>query len=373
MTIPAAAVDDPRFEKAVDRAAAFARIAAIEAILDADLERVDFPRNEWGCCIGTSKGSLAAFSKAYVYHRENRQTESRSFPRDPWPGFAPNGPARAVAAELSIGGPMLCPVAACATGLTSVIAGADLVARGVCPIALAGGADASLHPAVAGSFRRLGVLAKHDPAEPQAACRPFDANRTGFVPGEAAAVLVLEDVEHAADRGASWYAEFLAGDTFGDTTGLAQLEERPEGLIRLIGNLMDRAYLRPRDIDYIGYHGTGTRSNDSIETLAVHGAMSIEALRTIGSSLKGAIGHTLGAAGAVELAACALALRDGVAPPTLNLTNPDFECDLEYTPLVAVRRPLRSALKLSLGFGGHLAAAIIQRGNRPNRNAVSES
>jgi 3-oxoacyl-[acyl-carrier-protein] synthase II len=171
----------------------------------------------------------------------------------------------------------------------------------------------------------------------------------------------LERWEHAAARGAPLLAEWVAGGLLSDPSGLAQIDADGASLVHLIGDVLRRGGLSAGDIDYINLHGTGTRANDVCETRAVRRALGAAASQVACSSLKGGIGHLLGAAGAVETAATVLALRDQVVPPTVNLTEPDPECDLDYTPTRARPRRMTHALKLSLGFGGHVAAALLRR------------
>jgi 3-oxoacyl-[acyl-carrier-protein] synthase II len=332
--------------------------AAREALSDAGLGE-DADRGRIGCVIGTSKGGLRS------YARLARETVAAELlDHDPagavWQAFLPHAPATAVCAEFGLGGPLLSPVAACATGLVSLNRGFELVRDGACDVVLAGSSDASLVPAVLASFRRLGVLANAS-VRPGAACRPFDRDRDGFIVGEGAAVLVLERLGHAMERGAVLYAEWLAGGSATDPAGLTQLDPGAASLIRLIGETLERAELRPADIDYVNMHGTATVQNDLCETRALRAALGSAADRVSASSLKGAIGHLLGAAGSVEAACAVLAIREGVVPPTANLEHAAPGCDLDYTPQRARRRSVQAALKLSLGFGGHLAAAVIRR------------
>lgn len=316
--------------------------AAREAVTHASLSEIS---ERGGCVIGTSKIGLRSFARAA------RQVED--IPHEFWP----NAAARAVAREWKLRGPMLCPVAACATGLVSVIRGADLIRTGECDVVLAGSSDASLLPIVLGSFQRLGVLARGF-EEPATACRPFDVERSGFVIGEGAAVLVLEDHEHAVARGANILAEFVAGRLASDPSGLTQVDPMGTALAWLISDVLRRANLAPDEIDAINLHGTATRANDIAETRAVRAAFGSAADRVVCSSQKGAIGHLLGAAGSVESALAVLTLRDQVVPPTINLHTPDPHCDLDYVASTARPMRLRNVLKVSLGFGGHLAVGL---------------
>ncbi len=326
-----------------------ALIAAREAMTLAQLSSTPILSERGGCVIGTSKLGLRSFARAM------RQTDDLSREL-----LWPNAAALAVAAEWKMNGPVLCPVAACATGLVSLIRGADLIRSGECDVVLAGSSDASLVPIVLGSFQRLGVLARGFD-EPASACRPFDAERSGFVIGEGAAVLVLEDRAHAAARGATVLAEFVAGGMASDPSGLTQVDPEGASLTWLIRDVLRRANVLPEDIDALNLHGTATRANDVAETRAVRAALGTAADRVACSSQKGAIGHLLGAAGSVESALAVLSLRDQIIPPTINLRTPDPQCDLDYVANTARPVRLRNILKVSLGFGGHLAVGLFRR------------
>ena len=323
--------------------------AAREAMSQAQLTSSPILSDRGGCVIGTSKLGLRSFARVM------RQTDDV-----PHELLWPNAAALAVAAEWRLGGPALCPVAACATGLVSLIRGADLIRSGECDVVLAGSSDASLVPIVLGSFQRLGVLARGFDA-PASACRPFDAERSGFVIGEGAAVLVLEDCAHAAARGATVLAEFVAGGMASDPSGLTQVDPEGASLTWLIRDVLRRANVLPEEIDALNLHGTATRANDVAETRAVRAALGTAADRVACSSQKGAIGHLLGAAGSVESALTVLSLRDQILPPTINLRTPDPECDLDYVANTARPMWLRNVLKVSLGFGGHLAVGLFRR------------
>jgi 3-oxoacyl-[acyl-carrier-protein] synthase II len=271
----------------------------------------------------------------------------------------PHTPSTAIAGRFDLRGPALAPVAACATGVVCVNRGAELVRDGTCDVVLAGSSDASLVPAVLASFDRLQILARR-PDDPAGACRPFDRDRNGFLIGEGAAALVLEDWDLAAGRGVPIYAEWVGGRQLSDPTGLTALAPDAAPLTRLLQDLLSGAGLTPRDVHYINLHGTGTRTNDRCESLALRRLCGGDAPPWLCGSLKGNLGHLLGAAGSVELAATALALREGVVPPHVNLEHPDPACQPGLLPLTATRRQLRHAVKLSLGFGGHLAATLLR-------------
>lgn len=334
----------------------FALIAAREAMADAALTTRPPEPHRFGCVMGTSKGGLTSFGRAFRNHRDGIATVAAE---DLWNASAPPAAAQAVSREMGCRGTCLCPVAACATGLVSIIRGSELIRGGDCDAVLAGSSDASLLPAVLASFRRMGVMASGFD-RPDRAVRPFDDNRTGFLVGEGAAVLVLERAASAASRGVVPYAEYVGGGCRADLAGITQVDETGSSLAVLITDVLRRANVEPSRVDYACLHGTATRSNDRCETAAIKRAFGLHALRLSCSSLKGAMGHLLGAAGSVETACALLALRDNIVPPTANLTHPDPGCDLDFTPQHARPKELRTVLKTSLGFGGHLAAAVFR-------------
>lgn len=331
--------------------------AAKEAVQDAEVPWDVIEPYRRGCVIGTSKGGMQSFARLALAERSKIENQ---LPQEFWPMVWPDTPASLVAETWSIRGAVLCPVAACATGLMSLLRGAELIRQGTCDLVLAGSTDASLQPAVLGAFSRMGVLARND-EDPAAACRPFDLHRNGFIVGEGAAVMVLERDDFAKARGAVPYAEWLTGGCISDPSGIARLDPHGTGLSWLINDVLRRSETNAEEIDYINLHGTGTWDNDRTETRAVRSALGPHADHVACSSLKGALGHLLGAAGSVETACTLLAMRDGVIPPTRNLTTPDPECDLDYTPNASQPRTIRKALKLSMGFGGHQVAAVFGR------------
>jgi 3-oxoacyl-[acyl-carrier-protein] synthase II len=374
--------DDPRFGRVVGAPAQFpdedltgplsepvialAVHAAREAVRDANLDLPSSSTSETsriGCVIGTSKGGLASFHRAamtFQNERRGRGDAGSSGSLD-WLLFPPNMSAATVSQTLGLRGPCLCPVAACATGLICLQRGYDLIRDGYCDVVIAGSSDASLRPEVIASYRRLGVLAScRENDDPATSCKPFDRERSGFVIGEGAGIMVMERKSHAEKRNANMYAEWLAGGVLGEGFNITQLAENPETLVRLIRDVLANAQVASSEIDYCNLHGTATIPNDTHETAALKMALGESAYSVSCSSLKGGIGHLLGAAGSVETAATLLAMRDGVVPPTVNLMEPDSGCDLNYTPGVAKQRRIETALKLSLGFGGHLAAAVVR-------------
>jgi 3-oxoacyl-[acyl-carrier-protein] synthase II len=286
----------------------------------------------------------------------------------PCPGdselFNLSASGRGIACRGDLTGPVLTPSAACATGLVSIIRGAELIRDGACDIVIAGSADSSLHAAYLAAYRRMGVLA-HNGNDPGRSCRPFDARRDGFAVGEGAAALILEDIDHARRRGATILAEILGAGLTSDNDSLVDVDPSGQALARALGDALKRSGVEPRQIDAVSVHGTGTRLNDVCETSALKRVCGEHAHRISCFSLKGAIGHLMGAAGSVETATLIQAMQHGIVPPTVNLEEPDPDCDLDYTPGQPRTRPINLAVKLSLGFGGTCAALVIRRPESP--------
>ncbi len=355
--IPPATIED-----GVDPVIALARLVSIEAIDDAGLGPPLLSHDSTGVVFGTSKGGLHTASK--LLSAPPIGNEDGGSWLDVWPNSAAVGVARTIGCS----GPVLAPVAACATGLAACMRGYELIRDGRCEVVVAGSSDASLQPAILGSFQRLGVLAR--PTEdPATACRPFDRDRTGFIVGEGAGCLILESYEHAIARGARWYAEWLGGRMLSDPSSLTQLDPQGTSLRRLLQDIASLANCPP---DYINLHGTATRPNDRVESAAVAATLGGTVRGVSCSSLKGGLGHLLGAAGSVELAATLLAIRDQIVPPTVNLVSvdPELAAGINFTPRKSQQRRIELAWKLSLGFGGHLSAACVRRlvgeGDRTN-------
>ena len=333
---------------------------AAESLADAGLDARSLEPQRTGVVFGTSKGGLHTFSRMLASSRpDDRKSTQGNGPHDAreWLDVFPNRAAAAIGQWIGSTGPVLCPVVACATGLAACLRGAELIQNGDCDIVLAGSADASLQPALLGSFQRLGVLSR-ETSDPARACLPFDRQRSGFVIGEGAACLVLERLESARARGAVCYAEWLGGRMLSDAQGLTQLDPTGATLQRLLQMLSSAGRPVP---DYLNLHGTATATNDRIECQAIRNVFGVDCDRFDCSCLLGVMGHLLGAAGSVELAAMGLAIRDQIIPPTVNLRDPDPACRLNLVPCVAKSRPIEHAWKLSMGFGGHVAGACLGR------------
>lgn len=343
--------------------------AAQEAAGDAGWNRTSQPAidlDRVAVLVGLSKGRINRLESLHATTRDGPTAKPPSTPG--WTAFWPHEASRAVAALVGARGPCLAPVAACATGLVAAIQGADMIRRGECDRAVVGAADASLTPFLLGAFQRMKVLAHvGEGDDPRQAVRPWDCDRSGFLVGEGAGMLVLERDDLAQRRGVLPYAEFAGGALGSDAYHLTDLNPDPTNLAALIGRALDQAGVRPDEIDHVNVHGTATRVNDPLECQAIRLALGAHADQVSCSANKAQMGHLLGAAGAAELAITCLAIRDQFAPPTLNLTHPAPGCDLDATPLVGHHRTIRAALKLSLGFGGHLAVAVLRRPEGPRR------
>lgn len=335
--------------------------AAHEAIEDAGAGFASIPPERIGCVIGTSKPSLRCAQQLMIQDslrvspRVKECVENLAF-NSIWP----SSPSSVLAAEFNVRGPCLAPVAACATGLLSIIRGAELIQSGVCDAVIAGSVDASLLPIVVGSYRRLGILSRNEDP-PSEACRPFDVHRDGFVIGEGAGIVMLMRADKLASSQQHHYGAFQAGGMLTDPYSLTQPSGASEPIETLIQQVLKTAGTSAEEIDYINLHGSATRANDTVESAAVRN-MFKDHPRC--SSVKGGIGHLLGAAGSVELIISLLAMRDGVLPPSINLSNVDQECELNFVGSTGETQQIQKLFKLSLGFGGHLAGAIFRRGSR---------
>jgi 3-oxoacyl-[acyl-carrier-protein] synthase II len=276
--------------------------------------------------------------------------------------YLPNMTAAHISLLHNAQGPNNTIVTACAAGTQAVGEGFRLIARGDADLVLAGGADSRLDPLLLLAYTALGALSPADRPAHEVS-RPFDAERDGFVLGEGAGILVLEELDHARQRGATIYAEVLGLGTSFDAYAVTRPDPEAKGAVRAIRWAMQEAKIDARDVDYINAHGTSTRLNDLMETLAVKIAFGETARELPMSSIKSMVGHLIGAAGAVEAAALALTLYGGVLPPTINQTSPDPECDLDYVPNAARELSVRVGVSTSFGFGGQ-NAALVMRGFR---------
>jgi 3-oxoacyl-(acyl-carrier-protein) synthase len=330
------------------------RQTAAEALADARLPLARVDRERFGCSIGAHMGD-----DDFVPERLGLASSLIPPGKNPWwRQWLPNTSCAIVGRDYDLRGPRLSNSTACASGTIAILKAIRAIRDGQCDLALAGSSEA-IHPLFAAGFYNMRVLAHHE--DPPRACRPFDLNRNGFVMGEGAAMFLLERLDHALRRGAAIYAEVLGGRILSDARHVTTLDVNSDALVELIRGTLRVAGLAPRDVAYVNAHGTGTQQNDLVESRGIRRAFGRAADSVCVSANKSMLGHLVNASGSVELAITALALRDGFAPPTLNLTHPDPQCDLDCIPLVGRARPLEHALKLSIAFGGHLAAIALRR------------
>jgi 3-oxoacyl-[acyl-carrier-protein] synthase II len=280
------------------------------------------------------------------------------------PHFLPNvlvdSASGQIAISLGLRGPNYAVVSACATGSHAVGEGAELIRRGDADVILAGGTEACMHPLILAGFCAMRGLAAEEEHPPRAS-RPFDATRAGFVIGEGAGVLVLEEMEAARARGARVYAEVVGYGASNDAYHMAAPDPDFVGVSEMMQAALQRAGLEPEDVDYINAHGTSTPLGDLAETKAIKDVFGAHAYELAVSSTKSMMGHTFGAAGAIEAMMCILAIRDGVLPPTINYEVPDPECDLDYVPNEARKAEVKVALSNAMGLGGHNGCVILAR------------
>ncbi|MCL4713770.1 MAG: beta-ketoacyl-ACP synthase II [Hyphomonadaceae bacterium] len=335
----------------------FAIAAADEAVADSGWKpEDDDARNRTGVLIGSGIGGIEAIgNNALILEKDG--------PRRISPFFIPSALINLASGQVSIRhgfrGPNHAVVTACATGAHAVGDAARLITHGDADVMVAGGAEAAVCRLAMAGFAALRALSTGFNDTPERASRPYDKGRDGFVMGEGAGCLVLEEYEHAKARGAKIYAEVKGYGLSGDAYHITAPSEDGDGGFRAMGAAFKDAGMAPSDIDYINAHGTSTPMGDEIELRAVERMFGASAANLSLSSTKSAIGHLLGAAGAVETIFCALAIRDGIVPPTLNLENPSVETAIDLTPLKARKRSVKAAMSNSFGFGGTNAAVIL--------------
>ncbi len=268
--------------------------------------------------------------------------------------------AAQVSIVLGVKGPNLCTTSACSSGSDAIGSAYEIIKRGDAHAMLAGGGEAIINPIGIASFNALRAISTRND-EPQLASRPFDAERDGFVIGEGATILVLENLDHALRRGANILAEIIGYGASADAYHITQPLENGQGAAKAMQMALRKAGVAAAEIDYINAHGTSTKLNDSMETRAIKTVFGDNAYRIPISSTKSMMGHLIGAAGAMESVICIMAMRHGIVPPTINLTCPDPECDLDYVPNVARQVEVITALSNSFGFGGHNSALVFRK------------
>lgn len=327
------------------------RHVAEAALRDADVDWAKTDRTRFACSIAGQMGDMR-----YLYEPE--ATRNHAPQSLWWNQFLPCSVTQIISSEFGLWGPRTSHVVACASGLVSTLAGVRMLQADEADFVLCGAGDAICELFLA-AFNRLGVLA--DSPDPKLACRPFDRSRCGFVMGEGAALLVLEKRSHAEARGARVYAQLAACQALCQAHHLTGLDGEAETLTELIRQLVRKAGWFRGGPQYINAHGTGTQQNDLSELVAIRSALGDFADETLVSSNKAVLGHLINAAGSVELAITALAIRDGFVPPTMHLTDPETVGNLDCLPQYGSQKRIDRALKLSLAFGGHLVGVALER------------
>jgi 3-oxoacyl-[acyl-carrier-protein] synthase II len=351
-----AGLASPKELRKLDPNVVLALAASKEAVADAGLDGT-YDAERVGIVYGSAIGGIQSIVQQHDVLLE-RGPDRIS------PNFLPNVLVDSASGQLAISlgyrGPNYATVSACATGSHAVGEAAELLRRGDADAVLAGGTEACIHPLILAGFCAMRGLAAEDEHPPRAS-RPFDATRAGFVMGEGACTLVLEELEAARARGARVYAEVLGYGTSNDAYHMAAPEPEATGVAEMMRSALERAEVAPERVGYINAHGTSTPLGDAAETKAIKEVFGGHAYALAVSSTKSVMGHCFGAAGAIEAMMCVLAIHDGVVPPTINYEHPDPACDLDYVPNESRRVEVDVALSNAMGLGGHNACVLIGR------------
>ncbi len=335
----------------------YALAAALMAVEDAGLSLTPHTSGLTGVLVGSGRGGVATSEK-------NAAALLGKGPKAVSPFYTPmslvNMASGYLSMKLGVKGPCLDVSTACATGTHALGEAMKIIQRGDADVMIAGGSEAALTPLVLAGFCQAKALSLRN-NDPEKASRPFDRDRDGFVLSEGAGVLVLEEFGHARSRDAKIYAELAGYGMSSDAYHYTLPDPGGQGSARAMKLAMADAEMGPQEVDYVNAHGTSTAANDKAETLAIKKAFGGHARKLAISSSKSMLGHMLGAAGAVEAAVAALALQQGIVPPTINLENPDPECDLDYVPNKSRKQNIKAALSNSLGFGGINAALVFKK------------
>ena len=346
----------PKDARRNDRFSQMAVAASLEATKQANLKIDDSNKDDIGIIIGSGIGGLTTlFEQTRVLLEKGPDRVSPFL----IPMMMPNIASAQVSITLGARGPNMCTTSACSSGSDAVGTAYETIKRGDAKAMITGGSETIINPVGISAFNALKAISTRND-EPQLASRPFDAERDGFVIGEGACVLILESLAHAKKRGAKILAEMTAYGTSADAYHITAPLETGEGAAMAVQRALDKAGIKPHEIDYINAHGTSTLLNDKMETKAIKRVFGDYAYEIPVSSTKSMMGHLVGSAGAVEAAICIMAIQNGVIPPTINLTHPDPECDLDYVPNTARQAKVTTALSNSFGFGGHNSVLIFR-------------
>ena len=341
-----------------DRYTQFSMAAAKDALADGQLDPSTYPNpTRFGCIIGSGIGGLKSLSDQHTILMTKGPSRISPFMI---PMMISNMASGIVSMEYGLQGPNFATVSACATACHAVGEAWRMIRFDEADVFLAGGAEATVIPLGIGGFAAMKALSTRND-DPTRASRPFDRDRDGFVMGEGAGVLLIEELEHALKRNAPIYCEIAGYGLSADAYHMTSPLPEGEGAVRCMRMALDRAGINHDDVDYVNAHGTSTGVGDICETKAIKAVFGDHAKNgLVVSSSKSMTGHLLGAAGSVETAACAMAIRDSLVPPTINLDNPDPECDLDYVAHTAREKKIRVALNNSFGFGGHNATLVVR-------------
>ena len=354
---PVPAFPSPKEVRRTDRYSQFGVYAAWQALKDSGLDMEKINHDEAGVFIGSGIGGLQTVTEQHTILMQRGPGRLSPFMI---PMLISNMASGLVSMYFKLRGPNFATCSACATANHALGEAWRTIKMGDAQIMLAGGAEATIVPIGIGGFCAMRAMSTRN-SDPKLASRPFDKDRDGFVMGEGSGVLVLEDLDHAKARGARIYAELAGYGNTADAYHLTAPSVGGEGASRCMRMALRNAGLNPTDISYINAHGTSTPQGDIAETQAVKTVFGDHAYKLVVSSTKGATGHMLGAAGAVEMIACVKAIQTDIVPPTINLDSPDPECDLDYVPNTPRQMPVNAIVNNSFGFGGHNATLIARK------------
>jgi minimal PKS ketosynthase (KS/KS alpha) len=347
----------------MDRYIQFAAAAGMEAIADSALDLEQVNRDRMAVALGSAVGGTMYLEDDYVAV-SNRGTEWLVDPDYARPflysALVPSSLASEIALKFGAHGPAVVVSTGCTSGIDAIGYAHNMIQDNEADIVITGAAESPISPISMACFDPIKATS-HRNDDPEHASRPFDRDRDGFVMGEGGAVLIVEELENAIQRGAHIYCEVAGFASRGNAYHMTGLKADGLDMAEAIFDAMRQASFNPEDIDYINAHGSGTKQNDRHETAAYKLTLGEQAYKIPISSIKSMIGHSLGAIGALEMAACALAIENGVVPPTANWENPDPECDLDYTPKVAKKKHIDVALSTGSGFGGFQSAMLFAR------------
>lgn len=350
---------EPKEARRMARCSQFAVAAAKEAATNAGITvGKDVKAERTGVIVGTALGGFEMVDNGLQEYRQYGYKRSNPFAL---PASLPNASGHHISTFLQAKGPLCTPVAACASGTQAVGDAAEMIRRGRADVVFAGGVEATVIEGAIVAFSLMRVLSTHHNDQPQQAGRPFDKTRDGFVYSEGCVILVLEELSHALARGAEIYAEVLGMGISSDAYHIAIPDPKAGGPIRAMQWALEESGIRPEQVEYINAHGSGTQTNDPLETMAIKHVFGDSAYKIPVSSTKSMVGHAMGAAGAIEALSTVLTIKNSIIPPTINLHTPDPDCDLDYVPNVARKKDVGIAMSNSFGLGGQNASVVFRK------------